>query len=101
MEVITALPHTRHGMVLIFVWTVGKRKTQWKVNDLASLQLAGEWKQESDEVKTWCSVQKLKRGRSVAGSNYNYLLKTNCILSLVQKHIWLLSANQFVVYVEP
>jgi hypothetical protein len=42
MEVVTALPHALHGVVHISVWTVGKRKMQWKVKDLAALQHAGE-----------------------------------------------------------
>jgi hypothetical protein len=42
MEVVTALPHALHGVVHISVWTVGKRKMQWKVKDLAAPQHAGE-----------------------------------------------------------
>jgi len=47
MVAVTALPHTRHGVVHIFVWNVGKRKTQWKVKDPAALQHAGETNQDS------------------------------------------------------
>jgi hypothetical protein len=42
MEVVTALPSTLHGVAHVSVWTVGKRKMQWKEKDVAALQHAGE-----------------------------------------------------------
>ena len=37
-----AQPHQHHGVVLISVQTVGKRRMQWKVKDRAARQRAGE-----------------------------------------------------------
>lgn len=37
-----AQPHQHHGVVLIFVQIVGKRRMRWKVRDRAARQRAGE-----------------------------------------------------------
>lgn len=42
MEVVAVLPHRHHGLALIFVQIVGKRRMQWKVKDLVAQQRAGE-----------------------------------------------------------
>ena len=84
MEVVTALPHMLLGEVLIFVWNVEKRKTQWKAKDLAALQHVGEKKKHGSYQSMPLSVKpKTKERKICCWIQLLLFAEPNYILSLV------------------